>query len=100
MFVVQCPRSGVTAFVQCIPGCEQVAGAHLPGCPGADLDAAVRCPPGSGCCQQDHDHAAAANGCAAEHDGVCSLENEDCAVCHPLVIIAPPGSNQMFPAGG
>jgi hypothetical protein len=29
----------------------------------ANLGAAVSCPPGSGCCDQDHDHDAAANAC-------------------------------------
>lgn len=55
-------------------------------------DAAVVCPPDSGCCQESgcaHDQA-----CGGEHDGPCAQEgqaavaNPDCAICKSLTITA------------
>lgn len=37
---------------------------------GSNPGAALSCPPGSGCCEQDHDHDAAANACPGGH-GAC-----------------------------
>ena len=39
---------------------------------GADPDAALSCPPGSGCCEEDHHHGRAANSCPGGH-GACPV---------------------------
>jgi hypothetical protein len=61
------------AFLECTcpPGHTENVGAHHPECSHRDIDAAVTCPPGSDCCQQDHDHAAAANACHGGHEDPC-----------------------------
>lgn len=95
MIHVQCPGCGTSAHVNCIPGCEQVEGAHLDKCPGADLDSLVQC----GCCKQDHHHGAAANACAGRHAGDCGPGTDGCTVCRPLIITMLPGTT-LQPAGG
>jgi hypothetical protein len=101
MLHVQCNNCGTSAYVECARGCELVMGAHLDGCPGApeNIGRQVRCPPGSGCCQEDHSHFAS---CAGDHDGDHGPENPDCPVCKPLTITAPPGSAGVVltPLGG
>lgn len=76
-------------------------GAHLHGCPSADLDAQVVCPDpaATGCCPQDHHHGLAANSCPG-HEGEHHKGNPECAVCRPLVITAMPGSAQIQMTGG
>jgi hypothetical protein len=64
----------------CPPGYVAAAGAHQPGCTHENIDAAVRCAPGSGCCTEDHDHGAAANACPAAHDGAACPEPDVCRV--------------------
>ena len=70
---------------------------------------ALTCPPGSACCQEDHDHAAAADSCTSAHEGhdcpdpaTCGSFPDvdgcpgghhgygvtDCTVCKPLIIAA------------
>ncbi len=51
----------------CAPECAAIMGAHLDGCPGADLDALLACPPGSGCCELQHNHGDAARACPEDH---------------------------------
>jgi hypothetical protein len=74
-----------------MPGCEQVTGAHLAGCPAANLDAAVRCvtgadnPPGSpdgSCCTVHGSHEDHAAHVAATGD----------ATCRTVTITVLPGS--------
>lgn len=67
--------------VQC-DGCR--ASAYIED--GADPDAAVSCPPGSGCCQEDHHHGQAAN--------------EAGMPCRPVTITVMPGSTSVQPAAG
>jgi hypothetical protein len=75
------------------------AGEHHARCPMADLGASVACPPGSGCCDgsahPDVSHDRAASSCDAAHDGGCSKDNKDCAVCRPVTITVMPGSTVM-----
>jgi hypothetical protein len=94
MLHVQCPGCLTSAYLECTcpPGHVDAAGAHQDGCTHADVDAAVRCPEGSSCCQEDHHHGQAANACPADHDGACHVDNPDCAVCRPLVITVMPGT--------
>ncbi len=77
-----CPGCQTQAFLECTcpPGYLAAAGEHRASCSHADLDAQVTCPPGSDCCAEDHDHAAAANACAGGHDGVSCPEPDACAV--------------------
>lgn len=57
-----------------------------------DIDAAITCPPGSACCAEDHDHAAAANACPGGHQDAACPEPDACKlwagvtadVAHPL----------------
>lgn len=63
MLAVVCDGCGSAAYVDCVPGCEKIPGAHLAGCPGANLGAAVTCAPESSCCQEGHDHTAEGNAC-------------------------------------
>lgn len=42
---------------------------------GADPDAALACPPGSGCCEQDHHHGQAATSCPGGHGACPSPDN-------------------------
>jgi hypothetical protein len=81
-YQLTCPQSGVSVTVDC--ACNQVghnpvaAGKHHDRCMMNNLTSNVKCPPGSGCCEQDHDHEAAAI-CPQDHDmacpepGTCSL---------------------------
>jgi hypothetical protein len=89
--------NGHEAFVpDCAPECAAVEGAHLHGCPGADLDSLLACPPGSGCCELPHHHGQAANDCALiasdpEHNHHAlpreqTVGNPACGVCRPITI--------------
>jgi hypothetical protein len=53
-------------------------GEHHARCQMANLTSNLACPPASGCCQEDHDHEAAANACPGGHGdcpdpGSCAL---------------------------
>lgn len=67
MLHVQCQGCGSSAYIDCIPGCEQVIGAHIEGCPMASPPVSVTCRADSDCCKIDHDHQAAADACTADH---------------------------------
>ncbi len=84
MLHVQHLNCGTSAYAECLPGCDAVPGAHLAGCPAADLDALVTCPPGAGCCEKGPHH----------------VDNPGCAVCRPLVITVLPGSVPVAPVSG
>lgn len=86
---------------------------------GAAPGAALACPPGSGCCEEDHDHDATANACPGGH-GECTLARctvltpetepcpgghhgfgiDDCTVCRPVTITVLPGTTIVRPANG
>ncbi len=100
MLHVQHLNCGTSAYAECLPGCDAVPGAHLAGCPAADLDALVTCPPGAGCCEIDHHHGQAANACTGDHEGPHHVDNPGCAVCRPLVITVLPGSVPVAPVSG
>jgi hypothetical protein len=70
------------AFTDCTcpPGLAEATGAHHPGCQLASIGANVVCPPGSDCCQQDHDHDAAASACPGGHEGAACPEPGSCPV--------------------
>ena len=90
------------AFLECTcpPEFLTATGLHKPGCSHGDLDAAVACPPESAdCCQEDHDHAAAANACPGGHDDSCpepagacgTWKNATANTRHPSYDGDPPG---------
>ncbi len=56
MFLIEHPDCGTRAFIDCHPDCpSDTLGYHVQGlCVMADPDAALVCPPGSGCCEDDH----------------------------------------------
>jgi hypothetical protein len=58
---------------------ERGGPAHEPGCPVGDVLRAVKCAPDSGCCMEDHDHAAVCNACPGGHEGPC-LDPPGCRV--------------------
>jgi hypothetical protein len=62
-----CKGCGTVAYADCScpDGYDPHTAGHLPGCAMGDLDGQVVCT-GSGCCQEDHDHAATANACPAK----------------------------------
>jgi hypothetical protein len=102
--MVSCQGCGTQAFLECTcpPGHVALIGAHDAGCPHYNLDANLACPPGSGCCQVDHDHGTAANACPGNHGDVpCPEEPGTCRVWrgaiadafHPLF---EPGSHPLF----
>lgn len=80
--MLQCDGCGTQAFADCTCPAGHAAnvGAHHPECSHADLDSLVTCPPGSGCCAQDHDHAAAANACPGGHEDVPCPDEASCRV--------------------
>jgi hypothetical protein len=81
MLHVQCPGCGTSAYIDCIPGCDQVVGAHIAGCPMSDPAASITCRADSDCCKTDHDHQAAADNCPADHsDHPCPDEPGKCGV--------------------
>ena len=112
---VSCDGCSTWSIVDCT--CPPGIGGHFVGCPYVSLDAHLKCPPGSDCCQEDHDHGAMANSCHGDHPdmacpkdagrckvwentegdgdcpgGHCSVEDPDCAVCRPLTVTVMPGS--------
>jgi hypothetical protein len=60
MFLVECQVCRTQAFIDPDANPEAVA----------DPDGFLACPPGSGCCQEDHHHGQAANSCPGGH-GAC-----------------------------
>jgi hypothetical protein len=92
--LVQCNGCKTSRVVDCI-GCTPDG--HLVGCPVADLDAAVVCAPGSGCCPEDHHHGQAANACPGipDPDHECGVDNPECTVCRPITITFLPGSTRV-----
>jgi hypothetical protein len=86
----------------CPPGHIPATGEHQAGCSHADIDALVRCTPGSDCCSQDHDHAAAANACPGGHDGAaCPEAAGKCRVWRGAIMDAfhpgyEPGTHPLF----
>jgi hypothetical protein len=105
VLLIECNSPGChgRAFADCLPGCADVAGAHLDGCPVADLDALVTCPDpaATGCCTADHHHGQAANACPGIPDDAhaCGKDNPACTVCRPVTITVMPGSVAVTPAG-
>lgn len=103
MLHIECQGCRTSAYVDC--ACPtaghdpMAAGEHHARCPMADLGASVTCPPGSDCCDgsahPDVSHDRAASSCDAAHDGGCSKDNKDCAVCRPVTITVMPGSTVM-----
>jgi hypothetical protein len=71
--MVTCQGCGTQTFLECScpPGHAANVGQHHPECSHYSLDASITCPPGSGCCAEDHDHAAAADACPGGHDEPC-----------------------------
>jgi hypothetical protein len=71
MFQIQCDGCGTSAYAGC--GCpdghDPVQLGHHATCQLSAIEALVECPPGSDCCQDDHDHVAPAV-CFVEH-GAC-----------------------------
>lgn len=73
MLHVQCPGCLTDAYIEC-DGCPDsllASGTHLDACRMTNLDLQVTCPPGGSCCQEDHDHGAAANACPRDHTDPC-----------------------------
>jgi hypothetical protein len=67
---------------------------HLEGCPFNDFGAALRCPPGSGCCAEDHSHDAAANACpgaGSGHAGAACPAPDSCIAVTPAGQACPGG---------
>lgn len=112
MLHIQCLTCGTAAFADCscpdgwepmihghitpeVAAMAAQAGMTVEPCAFANPDAMVTCPAGGPCCQQDHDHAAAANACPGGHD--CGLGVDGCTVCRPLTITVVPGSTQVQP---
>jgi hypothetical protein len=71
VYQVQCDGCGTSAYVGCgcPPGHDPQQDGHHADCAMGALEAQVVCPPGSGCCEQDHDHVPPAT-CDAAH-GAC-----------------------------
>jgi hypothetical protein len=68
MYAISCDGCGTTAYAGCAcPEGHDPAqlGQHHDTCQLSSIDALVTCPPGSDCCQDDHDHAP--DDCHAEH---------------------------------
>jgi hypothetical protein len=80
--MVTCPGCSTQAFLECScpDGFLDAVGAHHGDCSHADIDASLICPPGSACCTQNHDHAAAANACPGGHDGAACPDASTCRV--------------------
>jgi hypothetical protein len=103
---LQCKGCGAETLVpDCAPECAAVEGAHLHGCPAADLDSLLTCAPDSGCCQAPHHHGAAADACplllaGTEHDHAPGTDG--CTVCRPIGITFYAGGSPVMlqPATG
>ena len=97
--LLQCNGCGTTAVLDCACPGRGVNG-HYAGCQVADLDAALVCPPDSGCCKIGHHHGQAANACPGipDPDHTCSVADPECTVCRPITIVFLPGTAQV--AGG
>lgn len=102
--MVTCPGCSTQAFLECAcpAGFVDAVGAHHGDCTHANIDANVICPPGADCCQESHDHAAAANACPGGHDDEpCPDEPHKCAVWKGAIAEAyhpdfVPGSHPLF----
>jgi hypothetical protein len=118
-----CKGCATVAYADCScpEGYDPHTAGHLTPCPMGNLGAQVVCPPGSACCQVQHDHDAAGNACEGGHTvcpepatcqlwaavlthpgtpdeapdscpgGHCGAGVPGCAVCRPITIIVPPG---------
>jgi len=96
---VQCPGCMTQVFLECTcpPGHVDVTGEHHDECSHSDIDASLTCAPGSGCCEQDHDHAAMANACPGGHeDEACPEEAGQCRVWRGAIADA---HHPLFKAG-
>lgn len=86
-----CPGCGSNKVVTCT-SCAPGSPVHNDGCEVGDLDSALSCLEGAGCCAQDHNHGQAANACP----GAGSPAGHPGAPCpHPspaaCVVTTPPG---------
>jgi len=78
--------------IEC-PGCHTSAYSEN----NADPDAALVCPPGSGCCQEDHHHGQAASACPGGH-GACPSP-DSCPVWEGMQPHLPDGRQRDLSAG-
>jgi len=77
-YLLTCDGCGAHAVAEEHPDCPPDPNVHIAACQMNNLDGLVQCRPGFGCCEDDHDHAAAANSCKGGH-GACP-EPESCAL--------------------
>jgi hypothetical protein len=99
-----CPGCQSQVFLECScpPGHVANVGQHHPECSHSNLDASLVCPPDSGCCSENHDHAAAANACPGGHDDApCPEPTGKCRVWRGAIADAfhpafEPGSHPLF----
>lgn len=104
MLMVQCPGCMTQAFLECTcpPGHPENVGAHHPECSHYNIDANITCPPGTDCCQENHDHGTAANACPGGHDdAACPEDPGRCRVWRGAIADAfhpefNPGSHPLF----
>lgn len=99
MIQVQCPGCMTQVFLECAcpPGHLEALGSHHDECSHSNLDANLTCAPGSDCCAEEHDHAAAANACPGGHDDVaCPEPAGQCAVWRGAIADA---HHPLFEAG-
>ena len=111
--LLSCDNCRASRVASCLPGCAPETG-HIPECPLNDLDAALTCTAGGGCCAVQHNHGQAANACPGiglnHHGAPCSHPNplaclvvtpegtecpgghcgkgvDGCTVCRPITIM-------------
>lgn len=81
VYVVSCQGCSNSRLIRCTHEGQE----HPADCAAASFGTALPpCSPETGCCHQDHDHQAAADACAGDHEGNCTRENEACPVCRPI----------------
>lgn len=80
--MVTCPGCSTQAFLECScpAGFVDAVGAHHGDCTHSNIDVNLICPPGSDCCQIDHDHGAAANACPRDHEGAACPDEDTCRI--------------------
>ena len=74
MLILTCDGCAAVGYADCTcpEGYDPHTAGHLPGCAMGNLGAQVVCKPAAGCCQDGHDHDAAANACPGGHpEGSC-----------------------------